>query len=258
MSPFLDVARRVHTPRSPMVETYASSSNPNLRSWLQASAAHLRPERILVCDGSDEERERIEASMVAEGTLLPLDPQHHPRSFLHRTDRNDVARTEHVTFICTEHRDDAGPTNNWMSPADATARVWPLFDGAMRGRTMYVVPYLMGPVGSPYSRVGVQITDSPYVVLSLRIMTRMGRVALDRLGMGDDFVRGVHSLGDLHPDRRFILHFPERATIWSIGSGYGGNALLSKKCHALRIESARARREGWLAEHMLILGVTSP
>jgi phosphoenolpyruvate carboxykinase (GTP) len=240
-----------------MLETFPSL-NSSLRAWLQASAAHFRPEKIVVCDGSEAERERIESAMVADGSLIPLDPQRHPRSFLHRTDPSDVARTEHLTFICTDDQHEAGPTNHWMSPADARARVWPLFEGAMRGRTMYVVPYLMGPAGSIYSRVGVQITDSPYVVLSLRIMTRMGRVALDHLGAGDDFVRGVHSLGDLHPDRRFILHFPQEAEIWSIGSGYGGNALLSKKCHALRIESVRARREGWLAEHMLILGITSP
>jgi len=240
-----------------MPETFPSL-NPSLRAWLQAGAAHFRPENIVVCDGSEAERERIQSAMVGDGTLIPLDPQTQPRSFLYRTDPSDVARTEHLTFICSDDRDDAGPTNNWMSPAEARTRVWPLFEGAMRGRTMYVVPYLLGPVGSIYSRVGVQITDSPYVVLSLRIMTRMGRVALQHLGAGDDFVRGIHSLGDLHPDRRFILHFPAEAEIWSIGSGYGGNALLSKKCHALRIESARARREGWLAEHMLILGITSP
>jgi len=241
-----------------MPDTAATSSNSKLRAWIDACARHLRPETIVVCDGSDAERDRIQARMIEAGTLLELDPHLHPRSFLYRTDRNDVARTEHLTFICTPDRADAGPTNHWMSPADASARVWSLLEGAMRGRTMYVVPYLMGPVGSPYSRVGVQLTDSPYVVLNLRIMTRMGSVALAHLGASDDFVRGIHSLADSSPDRRFIVHFPDKAEIWSVGSGYGGNALLSKKCHALRIESARAHREGWLAEHMLILGITSP
>ncbi len=194
--------------------------------------------------------------MVASGSFIALSPEHHPGSFLHRSDPRDVARTEHLTFISTKYREDAGPTNSWMGAEEANDRVWPLFAGAMRGRTMYVVPYLMGPTGSPYARAGVQITDSPYVVLNLRIMTRMSPATLDSLGA--DFVRGVHSLGDLDPARRYIVHFPENREIWSIGSGYGGNALLSKKCHALRIASVQAREEGWLAEHMLILGLTSP
>jgi phosphoenolpyruvate carboxykinase (GTP) len=200
----------------------------------------------------------LEREMVAAGSLLELDPKQHPRSFLHRSDPTDVARTEHLTFISTAREVDAGPTNNWMSRADAQRRVWPLFAGAMKGRTLYVVPYLMGPASSPFSRVGVEITDSPYVVLNLRIMTRIGRAAVERLGTSDRFVRGVHSLGDLSPERRFIVHFPETREIWSVGSGYGGNALLSKKCHALRIASVQAREEGWLAEHMLILGLTNP
>jgi phosphoenolpyruvate carboxykinase (GTP) len=196
--------------------------------------------------------------MVATGTLLELDTRQHPRSFLHRSDPTDVARTEHLTFISTPREVDAGPTNNWMSREDAERRVWPLFDGAMKGRTLFVVPYVMGPPDSPFSRVGVELTDSPYVVLNLRIMARIGRVALERLGASERFVRGVHSLGDLSPERRFIVHLPETLEIWSIGSGYGGNALLSKKCHALRIASVQARDEGWLAEHMLILGLTNP
>ncbi len=232
-------------------------ANQALRAWVQAVADHTQPKRIHYCTGSEAERAAIERELVAAGTLLALDPKVHPGSFLARSDPSDVARTEHLTFISTEHAVDAGPNNNWMSEADANKRVWPLFAGAMKGRTLYVVPYVMGPAGSGFSRVGVEITDSPYVVLNMRIMTRMGKVALDQLGNSDTFVRGLHSLGDLSPDRRFIVHFPQRREIWSIGSGYGGNALLSKKCHALRIASVQAREEGWLAEHMLILGLTS-
>jgi phosphoenolpyruvate carboxykinase (GTP) len=228
-----------------------------LRDFVQSVARHTLPARIHLCDGSNAERVALEREMIASGALLELDPELHPRSFLHRSDASDVARTEHLTFISTPRPEDAGPTNNWMSRADAEQRVWSLFAGAMRGRTMYVVPYLMGPVGSPFSRIGVEITDSPYVVLNMKIMTRMGKLALDQLG-SRSFVRGVHSVGDLSPERRFIVHFPETAEIWSIGSGYGGNALLSKKCHALRIASVQGSREGWLAEHMLILGLTSP
>ena len=200
----------------------------------------------------------MEQTMLQDGTLLPLDAKAHPGSFLHRSDPTDVARTEHLTFISTPRREDVGPTNNWMSRQDAEQRVWSLLGGAMKGRTMYVVPYLMGPAGSKASRIGVQLTDSAYVALSLRIMTRMGAVALGQLGGAADFVRGVHSLGDLSPERRFVVHFPETSEIWSVGSGYGGNALLSKKCHALRIASVQGRKQGWLAEHMLILGLTSP
>ncbi|HEX7669803.1 MAG TPA: phosphoenolpyruvate carboxykinase (GTP) [Polyangiaceae bacterium] len=238
--------------------TSAPPSNAALCSWVQNVTAHAQPSRIHWCDGSEEERTLLEREMVTAGSLLELDAKQHPRSFLHRSDPTDVARTEHLTFISTPREVDAGPTNNWMSREDAERRVWPLFAGAMKGRTLYVVPYLMGPASSPFSRVGVEITDSPYVVLNLRIMTRIGRAAVERLGASDRFVRGVHSLGDLSPERRFIVHFPETLEIWSIGSGYGGNALLSKKCHALRIASVQAREEGWLAEHMLILGLTNP
>jgi phosphoenolpyruvate carboxykinase (GTP) len=232
--------------------------NPALFEWIESIARVTNPDRIVVCDGSPDEIAELEAMMVADGSLIPLDPVRYPHSFLHRSHPSDVARTEQLTFICSESREDAGPTNNWMSPAEARARVWPLFSGCMAGRTMYVVPYVMGPVASPFSRVGVEITDSPYVVANLRIMTRMGALALRKLGSSSDFVRGIHSLGDLSPDRRFICHFPETSTIWSIGSGYGGNALLSKKCHALRLASVQARNEGWLAEHMLIVGITDP
>jgi phosphoenolpyruvate carboxykinase (GTP) len=232
--------------------------NEALFDWIDSVARVTTPSRIVVCDGSDEEIDGLERQMVEDGSLIPLDDAKYPHCFLHRSHPSDVARTEQLTFICSESREDAGPTNNWMSPEEARNRVWPLFWGSMAGRTMYVVPYVMGPVASPFSRVGVELTDSPYVVANLRIMTRMGDIALRKLGDSTDFVRGIHSLGDLSPDRRFICHFPETATVWSIGSGYGGNALLSKKCHALRLASVQARNEGWLAEHMLVVGVTDP
>jgi phosphoenolpyruvate carboxykinase (GTP) len=229
-----------------------------LERWIGEIAATLKPSRVEWCDGSPEENERLVEGMVEKGTLMPLDPAVAPGSYLHRSHPSDVARTEHLTFIASRTREDAGPTNNWMSPDEARQRVWPLFDGAMKGRPMYVVPYVMGPPGSPFSRVGVEVTDSPYVVANMRVMTRMGRVALEQLGAGEDFVPGVHSLGDLSPERRFIVHFPAERTIWSVGSGYGGNALLGKKCFALRIASTMARDQGWLAEHMLVLELELP
>jgi phosphoenolpyruvate carboxykinase (GTP) len=229
-----------------------------LERWIGEIAATLKPSRVEWCDGSPEENERLVEGMVEKGTLMPLDPAAAPGSYLHRSHPSDVARTEHLTFIASRTREDAGPTNNWMSPDEARQRVWPLFDGAMKGRPMYVVPYVMGPPGSPFSRVGVEVTDSPYVVANMRVMTRMGRVALEQLGAGEDFVPGVHSLGDLSPERRFIVHFPAERTIWSVGSGYGGNALLGKKCFALRIASTMARDQGWLAEHMLVLELELP
>ncbi|HVH47063.1 MAG TPA: phosphoenolpyruvate carboxykinase (GTP) [Labilithrix sp.] len=229
-----------------------------IESWVADIAGHTKPGAIHWCDGSDAEAEELTKRMLSSRTLERLDQARYPRSFLHRSHPSDVARTENLTFICSKKKEDAGPTNNWMSPEEAGRAVWPLFAGAMATRTLYVVPYLMGPVGSKYSRVGVELTDSPYVALNLRTMTRMGNVALRELAGMQRFVRGIHSLGDLSPDRRFVLHFPETRTIWSIGSGYGGNALLSKKCHALRIASVEARDEGWLAEHMMIVGVTSP
>jgi phosphoenolpyruvate carboxykinase (GTP) len=231
--------------------------NKGLETWVDEVAALTKPSKIQWVDGSQEENDRLVAEMVAQGTLAPLNQTRFPNCYLHRSDKSDVARTEHLTFICSGKREDAGATNNWMSPADAKAKVGPLFQGAMRDRTMYVIPYLMGPAGSPSSKVGVEITDSPYVVANMRIMTRMGDVALKHLN-GGGFVKGLHSLGDLSPDRRYILHFPTEKEIWSIGSGYGGNALLGKKCFALRIASVQAREEGWLAEHMLILGLESP
>ncbi|MEJ7746918.1 MAG: phosphoenolpyruvate carboxykinase (GTP), partial [Luteimonas sp.] len=196
--------------------------------------------------------------MQADGTLLPLNAETHPNSFLHRSDPDDVARVEHLTFVCTADQDDAGPNNHWMSPTDAHAKMDALFAGCMRGRTLYVIPYCMGPIDSPLARCGVEITDSPYVVANMRIMTRMGAAALTRIEREGSFVRGLHSIGELDPERRFIMHFPEELTIKSYGSGYGGNALLGKKCHALRIASHQARTEGWLAEHMLIVGIENP
>jgi len=226
--------------------------------WVDECARLTQPDRIHWCDGSDDEYRRLLAEMLRDGTLLQLDKDKHPDSYLHRSHPSDVARSENLTFICTEQKEDAGPTNNWMAPQEALDKMTPLFRGAMKGRTMYVVPYLMGPVGSKYSRMGIELTDSAYVAASLKIMTRMGKVALDHLAGGDAFVRGLHSLGDLNPDRRFVMHFPERNLIWSVGSGYGGNALLPKKCFALRIGSWLARQQGWLAEHMLILGLEDP
>jgi phosphoenolpyruvate carboxykinase (GTP) len=229
-----------------------------LEQWVNEVAQMTRPGQIAWCDGSEEEYQRLVEGMLEDSTLMPLNQKTYPGCYLHRSHPSDVARTEHLTFICTPQQEDAGPTNNWMAPQEAREKVGKLFEGSMRGRTMYVVPYIMGPVTSPYSKVGVEITDSPYVAASMQIMTRMGKAALDRLGTSDDFVPGLHSIGDLSPERRFILHFPEERLIWSIGSGYGGNALLGKKCFALRIASAMGRDEGWMAEHMLILGLEDP
>jgi phosphoenolpyruvate carboxykinase (GTP) len=231
----------------------------SVEEWVDEVARTTHPDKVHWCDGSEAENQQLIEQMLADGTLIRLNQQKLPGCYLHRSHPQDVARTEHLTFICSERVEDAGPTNNWMSPADAKERIWPLFNNAMRGRTMYVVPYIMGPVASPYAKVGVEITDSPYVVANMRIMTRMGQVALDRIKAGaSDWVPGLHSLGDLSPDRRYIAHFPEERTIWSVGSGYGGNALLGKKCFALRIASTMGRDQGWMAEHMLILGLESP
>ncbi|HKW61116.1 MAG TPA: phosphoenolpyruvate carboxykinase (GTP) [Candidatus Acidoferrum sp.] len=229
-----------------------------LESWVEEAAKLAKPDRIVYCDGSEAEYRRMIDLLLRAGDTFQLNEKTYPNCHLHRSSVNDVARTEHLTFICSTDKDDAGPTNNWMDPGAAKHKIGALFDGAMRGRTMYVVPYIMGPVNSPISKVGVEVTDSPYVVASMRIMSRMGQVALDRLGPSNEFVPGLHSLGDLDPMRRYIVHFPEEKLIWSIGSGYGGNALLGKKCFALRIASVMAREQGWMAEHMLILGLESP
>ncbi|HSV06572.1 MAG TPA: phosphoenolpyruvate carboxykinase (GTP) [Candidatus Binatus sp.] len=232
--------------------------NSALKAWVDEVSARTKPSSIHWVDGSDAEHTQLVAEMLEKKVLYRLNGEHYPNCHLHRSDPSDVARTEHLTFICSERQEDCGPTNNWMEPGEAKRKVGALFDGSMRGRTMYVIPYLMGPVGSPFSKVGVEITDSPYVVASMRTMTRMGTCALEHLGDRADFVKGLHSLGDLSPERRYILHFPSEKTIWSVGSGYGGNALLGKKCFALRIASVQAREEGWLAEHMLIIGVETP
>ena len=229
-----------------------------LREWVAEIARLTTPDQIVWCSGSEEEKQRLTALAVQAGTLIPLSARHKPGSFLHRSNPNDVARTEQLTFVCTPNKEDAGPTNNWSAPDATYAKLRGWLRGSMRGRTMYVVPYVMGPLGSPFSKVGVELTDSVYVVLNMRIMTRMGSHALEMLGERDDFCRGVHCTLDLNPERRLICHFPQDNAIWSVGSGYGGNALLSKKCFALRIASWLGRSEGWLAEHMLILGLQSP
>jgi phosphoenolpyruvate carboxykinase (GTP) len=229
-----------------------------LESWVEEVSRLTTPKKIHWCDGSSEEYQNIVDGMLRDKSFIELNPKTYPRCYLHRSNPNDVARTESVTFICTREKSDAGPTNNWMAPREAKEKVEPLFRGAMKERTMYVVPYILGPEKSPYSKVGVEVTDSPYVAASMRIMSRIGKAALDRLGSSSDFVPGLHSLGDLDPQKRFILHFPEEKLIWSVGSGYGGNALLGKKCFALRIASWMAREQGWMAEHTLILGLEDP
>ena len=234
------------------------TENAHADKWVKDMAAMTQPDQVYWVDGSESERERLTQLAVDEGILIPLNAEKRPNSYLHRSDPKDVARVEHLTFICSEKEEGAGPTNNWMAPAAAYEKLGKLFDGSMRGRTMYVIPYSMGPVGSPMAKIGLEITDSVYVVLNMRIMTRMGTAALTTLGDSNDFNRGLHSTLDLDPEKRFICHFPEDNTIWSCGSGYGGNVLLGKKCLALRIGSYLGSQEGWLAEHMLILGVESP
>ncbi|HXH68235.1 MAG TPA: phosphoenolpyruvate carboxykinase (GTP) [Candidatus Limnocylindrales bacterium] len=229
-----------------------------MEAWVEEAARLTKPDKIVFCDGSEAENQAILQEMLKKGDSFRLNEQSYPNCYLHRSDPSDVARTEHLTYICASDKEEVGPTNNWMDPEGAKFKVGKLLDGAMRGRTMYVIPYIMGPVNSPISKIGVEVTDSPYVVANMRIMSRMGKVAQDKLGSSNDFVPGLHSLGDLDPMRRLIAHFPEERLIWSVGSGYGGNALLGKKCFALRIASFMARQQGWMAEHMLILGLESP
>lgn len=235
-----------------------TTSNASLKRWVEDVARLTQPDSIHWCNGSDAENSALIEAMLKSGDLIKLNQDTHPNCYLHRSHPSDVARVEHLTFVCTRNKEDAGPNNHWMDPADAHRKIDSLFAGAMKGRTMYVIPYCMGPIDSPFSRCGVEITDSPYVVVNMRMMTRMGDAALKRIEREDKFVKGLHSIGDLNPDRRFIMHFPEELTIKSVGSGYGGNALLGKKCHALRIASFQAREEGWLAEHMLLMGLQSP
>jgi phosphoenolpyruvate carboxykinase (GTP) len=242
----------------PLLSHAPADVNPLVLHWIEQQVVRCQPDQVVWCDGSEVERDRFYAQAVAEGILIPLNQEKLPGCYLHRSKPNDVARVEQCTYICTPTEEEAGPTNNWAAPKAMYERLAGLTTGAMRGRTLYVVPYLMGPAGSALSKVGVELTDSLYVVLNMRIMTRMGTVAWQHLGDSDDFNRGLHCLLDVDPDRRLICHFPQDNTIISVGSGYGGNVLLGKKCLALRIGSYLGRREGWLAEHMLILGVEAP
>jgi phosphoenolpyruvate carboxykinase (GTP) len=238
--------------------TNVPTTNPHLTAWVDEMASLTKPDRIHWCDGSAAEKKALTELAVRQKVLIPLDAARWPGCHFHHSNPNDVARVEHLTFICTPTREEAGPTNNWMAPQEAYRKLSGIFEGSMKGRTMYVVPYIMGPPSSPFAKVGIELTDSVYVVLNMGVMTRMGKIALDRLGASNEFNRGLHSVADCDPERRFICHFPQDNTIWSVGSGYGGNALLGKKCLALRIASYLARNEGWLAEHMLILEAESP
>ncbi|ODS42228.1 MAG: phosphoenolpyruvate carboxykinase [Candidatus Altiarchaeales archaeon IMC4] len=232
--------------------------NKHVLAWVKEMEGLCKPDRVVWCDGSKEEKERLTKEAFKTGELIEFNQEKLPGCVFHRTAENDVARTEHLTFICTSKKEDAGPTNNWMAPVDAYSKLSGIFDGAMRGRTMYVVPFIMGAPGSHFNKIGVEITDSIYVVLNMRIMTNMGDVAMKALGNTGDFTKCLHSKADLDINRRFICHFPEDNTIWSVGSGYGGNVLLGKKCLALRIASYMGRKEGWMAEHMTLMGIEKP
>src|SRR5678815_4353999 len=244
--------RMIHQPAAEPVV------NKCVRLWLNECIELCQPDQVYWCNGTSHERQNLINQAVREGTLIKLNQEKLPGCYLHRSNQNDVARSEHLTFICTPSSDMAGPSNNWLESKAAYAKLRPLFSGCMRGRTMYVVPFVMGPIGSPLAKVGVQLTDSLYVAISMGIMTRMGEMAWKQLGDSDEFTRCLHSIGDVNPDRRYICHFPLDNTIWSFGSGYGGNALLGKKCMALRIASWLGYQQEWMAEHMLLMGAQAP
>ncbi len=244
------------TPK-PVHPRASSLANEHVHAFVHRAVKMCCPDEIVWCNGSSFERERLTRVAVDSGALIELNQTKLPRCYLHRSNPNDVARSEQCTFICTPSQDTCGPTNNWMEPGAAYAKLSGLFDGCMKGRTMYVIPFVMGPIGSPLAKVGVQITDSVYVALSMGLMTRMGNRALTQLGKSGEFIQCLHSVGDCNPDRRYICHFPFDNAVWSFGSGYGGNALLGKKCLALRIASFLGQQQGWMAEHMLITGITS-
>ena len=236
-------------------KTDLPTKNKKLISWVEEMAEMCLPDSVVWLDGSESEKDRLEAEAVSTGEMLRLNEELLPGCLYHRTNPNDVARVEDLTYICCEEEENAGPTNNWMAPEEGYKKAAAIFKGSMKGRTMYVIPFSMGPVGSDFSKIGVQLSDSIYVALNMRIMTRMGRAVLDVLGEKGEFTKCLHGKADIHPERRLILHFPDDNAIWSVGSGYGGNALLGKKCLSLRIASSLAHKEGWLAEHMLILGI---
>ena len=232
--------------------------NSKVTAWIDEMVKMCQPESIVVIDGSEEQLEALRAEATASGELIKLNQEKLPGCYYHRTAENDVARVEDRTFICTPTEEEAGPINNWMAPDEMYAKLNALYTGAMKGRTMYVIPYSMGPVGSPFSKIGVELTDSIYVVLNMDIMTRVGKDVLDALGTDGDFVKCLHAKKDVNPDERYIVHFPQDDTIMSVNSAYGGNVLLGKKCFALRIASYLGKKEGWMAEHMLILGLENP
>lgn len=235
------------------------TNNKNVLKWVEEMQALTKPEKVVWIDGSDEQLNALKEEAISTGEMIRLNQDELPGCIYHRTKPNDVARVEDRTFICTSKKEDAGPTNNWCDPKEMYAKLTPMYDGVMKGRTMYVIPYSMGPIGSPLAKVGVELTDSIYVVLNMDIMTRMGAQAFKNLGdESNDFVRGLHSKADVDPEGRYIVQFPEDNTIWSINSAYGGNVLLGKKCFALRIASYQGWKEGWMAEHMLILGIEKP
>ncbi len=234
------------------------TTNKKVLTWLEEMKALCKPANVVWIDGSEEQLEALRAEAVATGEMIKLNQEKLPGCYYHRTAENDVARVEDRTFICTETEEEAGPINNWMAPAEMYAKLNALYDGSMEGRTMYVIPYSMGPVGSPFSKIGIELTDSIYVVLNMDIMTRVGKAVVDALGEDGDFVKCLHAKKDVNPDERYIVHFPQDNTIMSVNSAYGGNVLLGKKCFALRIASYQGMKEGWMAEHMLILGLENP